>query len=109
MDMVAVPRLVRFLSSLLERIAASNDTCRAVGSQNKLTVFHGLTRPPISLGSYMERIFTYANCSPCCYAIAYIYLDRFVKLHPLLSIDSFNIHRLLITSIMVAAKFIDDV
>lgn len=105
-----VPRLVRFLSSLLERIAVSNDTCRAIGSstQNKVTVFHGLTRPPISLGSYMERIFTYANCSPCCYAIAYIYLDRFVQRYPLLSIDSFNIHRLLITSVMAAAKFMDD-
>ncbi|PIN06224.1 Cyclin [Handroanthus impetiginosus] len=90
-----MPKLITFLSSLLQR-------------SQKISVFHGLTRPTISIQSYLERIFKYANCSPSCYIVAYVYLDRFTQQQPALPINSFNVHRLLITSVMVSAKFMDD-
>ncbi|XP_057510201.1 cyclin-U4-1-like isoform X2 [Actinidia eriantha] len=102
-----MPRLIKFLSSFLNRAAESNDLNRQFLPW-KISAFHGLTRPSISLQSYLERIFKYANCSPSCFIIAYIYLDRFSQMQPSLPIDSFNVHRLLITSRMVAAKFMDD-
>ncbi|XP_022863230.1 cyclin-U4-1-like isoform X2 [Olea europaea var. sylvestris] len=68
-----MPKLITFLSSLLQRVAESNDVNQILQSQ-KLSVFHGLSRPNISIQSYMERIF-----------------------------------KLLITSVMVAVKFMDDV
>ncbi|GFZ00689.1 cyclin p4;1 [Actinidia rufa] len=102
-----MPRLITFLSSFLNRAADSNDLNRQFLSW-KISVFHGLTMPSISLQSYLERIFKYANCSPSCFIIEYIYLDRFSQMQPLLPIDSSNVHRLLITSRMVAAKFMDD-
>ncbi|GMN48316.1 hypothetical protein TIFTF001_017489 [Ficus carica] len=99
--------LITFLSSLLERVSESNDlNCQF--QPQKISVFHGLTRPTISIRSYLERIFKYANCSPCCYIVAYVYLDRFAQRQPSLPINSLNVHRLLITSVMVAAKFMDD-
>ncbi|CAI9765134.1 unnamed protein product [Fraxinus pennsylvanica] len=104
----AMPKLITFLSSLLQRVAESNDVNKILKSQ-KLSVFHGLTRPNISIQSYIKRIFKYANCSPSCYIVAYVYLDRFTQLQPTLPINSFNVHRLLITSVMVAVKFMDDV
>ncbi|KAG4951466.1 hypothetical protein JHK85_045333 [Glycine max] len=58
--------------------------------------------------SYLERIFKYANCNPSCFVVAYVYLDRFTQRQPSLPINTFNVHRLLITSVMVAAKFMDD-
>ncbi|PKI36118.1 hypothetical protein CRG98_043487 [Punica granatum] len=100
-----MPKLIAFLSSLLERVATSNDLNQ---QQQKISVFHGLTRPTISIQNYLERIFKYANCSPCCFIVAYVYLDRFVQRQPSLPINSFNVHRLLITSVMAAAKFMDD-
>ena len=39
-------------------------------------VFCGLRPPAIALTAYLERIFKYANCSPACYVLAYIYLER---------------------------------
>lgn len=39
-------------------------------------VFCGLRAPAIALTAYLERIFKYANCSPACYVLAYIYLER---------------------------------
>ncbi|KAL6495331.1 Cyclin-U4-1 [Orobanche gracilis] len=101
-----MPKLIGFLSSLLQRVAESNDLDH--DDDQKTSVFHGLTRPAISIHSYLERIFKYANCSPSCYIVAYVYLDRFTQSQPALPINSFNVHRLLVTSIMVSAKFMDD-
>lgn len=62
----------------------------------------------ISIRSYLERILKYANCSHSCYIVAYIYLDRFIKKQPFLLFNSLSIHRFIITSVLVSAKFIDD-
>ncbi|KAB2017607.1 hypothetical protein E1A91_D08G174700v1 [Gossypium mustelinum] len=102
-----MPNLITFLSSLLEEVAESNDLNCGFKAQ-KISVFHGLTRPTISIQSYLDRIYKYANCSPSCFIVAYVYLDRFAQRQPSLPINSFNVHRLLITSVMVAAKFMDD-
>ncbi|KAH7314619.1 hypothetical protein KP509_21G011000 [Ceratopteris richardii] len=111
------PRILQVLSSLLERTVAQNDAYAArIGKQyclpsslDSLTLFHGLKAPSISVQKYVERIFKYANCSPSCFVVAYVYLDRFIRQQPELPITSLNVHRLLITSVMVAAKFLDDV
>ncbi|XP_059625297.1 cyclin-U4-1-like [Cornus florida] len=102
-----MPKVIAFLSSLLQRVSESNDLNRPLETQT-ISVFHGLTRPTISIQSYLERIFKYAHCSPSCFIVAYVYLDRFVQRQPLLPINSFNVHRLLITSVLISAKFMDD-
>lgn len=71
------------------------------------TMFHGLRAPTLSIRCYIDRIFKYFGCSPSCFVIANIYVDRFLKCTEI-QLTSLNVHRLLITSIMLAAKFIDD-
>lgn len=73
------------------------------------TPFHGVYAPEISLAQYLERIFTYANCSFSCFVLAYVYIHRFIELNPHVPIASTCVHRLLITSVLLAAKFLDDV
>ncbi|KAK8487887.1 hypothetical protein V6N13_046013 [Hibiscus sabdariffa] len=106
-DPNVMQNLITFLSSLIQKVAESNDVNAGV-QPRRISVFHGLTRPTISIQSYLHRIYKYANCSPSCFIIAYVYLDRFAQRQPSLPVDSFNVHRLLITSVMVAAKFMDD-
>ncbi|KAK8283081.1 hypothetical protein V6Z12_D08G070100 [Gossypium hirsutum] len=89
--------LITFLSSLIQKVAESNDLNCGFQAQ-KISVFHGLTRPTISIQSYLHRIYKYANCSRSCFIVAYVYLDRFAQRQPSLPINSFNVHRLLITS-----------
>ncbi|KAI5670314.1 hypothetical protein M9H77_10678 [Catharanthus roseus] len=103
-----MPKIISFLSNLLQRVAETNDL-NPTFRTHKVTVFHGLTIPTISIQSYLERIFNYANCSPSCFVVAYIYLDRFSQKQPFLPISSFNVHRLLITSVLISAKFMDDI
>lgn len=106
------PRVLSVLASLLDRVVVRNERqalalSRSLSPQ-KLTVFHGLRAPTISIEKYLERIFKYANCSPSCFVVAYAYIDRFIHQQPGIPITSLNVHRLLITSVMVAAKFLDD-
>eukprot|EP00828_Plagiopyla_frontata_P037595 TRINITY_DN4937_c0_g1_i2.p3 TRINITY_DN4937_c0_g1~~TRINITY_DN4937_c0_g1_i2.p3 ORF type:complete len:115 (-),score=18.20 TRINITY_DN4937_c0_g1_i2:220-564(-) len=47
-------------------------------------------------------------CSQECFVLALIYLDRITQISPAYTINDFNIHRLIITSVVIAAKFFDD-
>ncbi|CAE7463715.1 CYCU4-1, partial [Symbiodinium pilosum] len=51
----------------------------------------------------------YFQCSRECFVLCLVYIDRIVKLHPDFTICSLNIHRLLVTSVMLSVKFFDDV
>eukprot|EP01018_Ginkgo_biloba_P020088 Gb_39399 [translate_table: standard] len=107
-----LPPIILILSSLMGKVVAKSEEEASIQGRiipQKLTVFHGLRAPSIGIKSYLERIFKYANCSPSCFVVAYAYIDRFIhQKHMNLAITSLNVHRLLITSIMVAAKFLDD-
>lgn len=108
----AVPRVLTMLSVVLERLVARNDqVCLelATPETSRLNVFHGVKAPSISISKYLERIYRYTNCSPSCFVVGYIYIDRLVHRNPFSPVVSLNVHRLLVTSIMVATKVLDDV
>jgi len=77
---------------------------------SQITPFHSSRPPAISVKSYLEdRILKYAGCSEETFILALIYMDQVVQFNPDFVISSLNVHRLLITSIMLASKFFDDV
>lgn len=103
-----IPRVVSVVSSVLERAIQKNESLlQASKKKDVVTIFHGSRVPSLSIRQYIERIFKYSSCSHSCFVVAYIYIDRFLQqLNAYLT--SLNAHRLLITSIMIASKFIDD-
>jgi len=70
--------------------------------------FHALRIPCISLKEYLERIANYSGCSSECLVLALVYIDRIIQSSQHFVVNSYCVHRLLITSIMSAAKFFDD-
>lgn len=105
---LGTPRALNLLASLLERSVLKNETMlETTQIKDAITVFHGLRAPPVSIQQYIDRIFKYSGCSPSCFIVAKIYVDRFLQ-NTDIPLTSLNVHRLLITSVMVAAKFIDD-
>jgi hypothetical protein len=72
-----------------------------------VTKFHALRPPAISIQQYLERINKYAGCSPECFVLALVYIDLLISRNGL-TLTSFNIHRVIITAVMLAAKFFDD-
>lgn len=102
------PRVLSLLSSLLERSIQKNEMLMETTQvEEVLTIFHGSRAPSLGIRQYIDRIFKYSCCSPSCFVVAQIYVDRFIQ-HTNVHLTSLSVHRLLITSVMVAAKFIDD-
>lgn len=107
-DSIGKPQILSLLSTLLERSVQKNERILETSqTEDVITVFHGLRAPSLSIQQYIDRIFKYSCCSSSCFVIAYIYMDRFIQ-QTNIFITSLNIHRLLITTVMVAAKFMDD-
>ena len=116
-----LPRVLCVLSSMLEKLVARNEKLIDILSQeldglnsgsvrlgNSLNTFHGVRAPSISIPKYLERIYKYTNCSPSCFVVGYVYIDRLTHRHPDSLVTSLNVHRLLVTSVMVASKMLDD-
>ncbi|XP_054803806.1 cyclin-P3-1 [Prosopis cineraria] len=102
------PRVLMKLSCVLERSIQRNEKHRrSAKRRDPVTMFDGTKAPNMSVRQYMERIYKYSGCSTCCFVIAQIYMDRYFQRKGGY-LTSFNVHRLLITSVMVAAKFVDD-
>lgn len=107
-DSIEKPQLLSLLSTLLERSVQKNEKIlEASQTKDFITIFHGLRAPSLSIQQYIDRIFKYSCCSSSCFIVAYVYMERFIERKSLF-LTSLNIHRLLITSVMVAAKFMDD-
>lgn len=103
------PRVLTIISTLIERLVARNDgLVEAVRIGKSLNGFHGVRAPTISIPNYLERIYRYTNCSPSCFVVGYVYIDRLSHRYPDSLLISLNVHRLLITSVLVASKVIDD-
>ncbi|CBK20800.2 uncharacterized protein [Blastocystis hominis] len=53
-------------------------------------------------------IYRYFNCSAECYLLSLIYINRVIRINRFI-INTYSVHRLILTSMMVAAKYFDDV
>jgi hypothetical protein len=102
----ASDKQLQSMASLLTEMCALNDQVR-LQTGGSLTKFHAVSAAPISIQDYLTRIRRYTSCSDCCFVVSLIYLDR-AQSHAGIIVDSLNIHRLIITSIMLAAKYFED-
>ncbi|KAI8085687.1 cyclin PHO80-like protein, partial [Thamnidium elegans] len=125
---------IRLLASLLERMTIANDLLNKTQQQQQqqqqqpnsqrraslqtttpaYTRFHARLVPSIDIYSYLSRILKYCPCANECFLSLLVYFDRMSKNSLALNgkpftIDSFNIHRLIIAGVMVASKFFSDV
>jgi hypothetical protein len=78
------------------------------GSAPQLTVFHGLRAPPISIEAYLVRIAKYAKCSPACFVHSIVHMLKLAKQDASFAPTRLNVHRLLLTGVLISAKFLDD-
>ncbi|CAI2161960.1 15870_t:CDS:2 [Funneliformis geosporum] len=119
---------LKMLASLLEKITNANDQLKShginhvetpppavsVASAPSFTRFHARSVPSIDIHSYLSRILKYCPTTNECFLSLLVYFDRMSKnaiatTGKPFSIDSFNIHRLIIAGIMVSSKFFSDV
>merc|ERR1719247_705209 len=75
----------------------------------RVTFFHSVRPPTLKVHDYLARIRKYFLASDECYVMALVYIDRVGKIDPAMTVCELNVHRLLVISAMLAAKFHDDV
>lgn len=72
------------------------------------TSFEGVRAPAISVEEYLRRLMQYFKCSQSCLVLAAAYIDRLLNMKPDFVLDKFNVHRLMLATVTVAAKMHDD-
>jgi len=92
------------ISHFLHQLADINDK-RPL--QRNLGVFNASAPPEVSVGDYLARIVKYTPCSAECYLLALLFIDRVTQNHGM-RVNSYNVHRLLLTATLVSAKLLDD-
>ena len=99
--------LLQVIASILDELIRKGEASRRGNVHRKLTKFHGLRAPSIPLPEYLQRIAQFSGCSNEAFVLMLIYLDRLVT-NKDIPLDSLNVHRLVITGTLLAAKFFDD-
>ncbi|KXS12055.1 cyclin-domain-containing protein [Gonapodya prolifera JEL478] len=107
---------IKVISSYLSHLTATNDSSPVKGD---LTRFHARTIPTIDILAYLQRILKYAPCGNEVFLAVLVYFERIAKRaeftmskkrkKKVLMINSYNVHRLLITGVMIASKLFSDV
>ncbi|CAO3632771.1 unnamed protein product [Mucor fragilis] len=119
---------IKMMTFLLEKVIKANDSLqqqqqqppvsphtgeRRKSTSHYSTCFHARSIPSISIYAYLTRILKYCPCANECFLALLVYFDRMSKSANTraanLRIDSYNIHRLIISGVMVASKLYSDV
>lgn len=109
--------LATVLGNLLSTAVDRNEAARAQGATDAYaasatTVFHALDAPAIGVVAYMERLAHYSYCSAPVLLMAYRYIERVTGAMSegvsCVAADELTVHRLMIASVVVAAKTHDD-
>ena len=95
--------VVLCLSRLLDQMVLVNQTKSPIK-----TIFHSKNIPGISIQKYLERFAAYSRCSVETFFLALIYLDRYFEKIPEQCLVARNVHKLFFISLVIAAKFNDD-
>jgi hypothetical protein len=104
-DMAAQEHVEEFLSTLLDKTIERNNR---LGRKSELVEFEAGKAFPLTASTYLKHIMKYGDCSPCCVVVGLMYLQRLKQRMPTVCLTSGNMQLLLLMSVMVAAKFLDD-
>ncbi|KAK6911540.1 Cyclin PHO80-like [Dillenia turbinata] len=104
---VGKPRVLSLLSSAISKSVKTNEQELKASRRDEMMTSFQRDLSDIGIQSYIEHIFKFANCTPSCFVRGCIYMDRFLQ-EKGIRLTSYNVHRLLITSIMVASKLRED-
>lgn len=90
--------------------AAQNPNATVHNPQGWVTRFHAVQPPQVSVQDYLVRLQKYFHCSNENFILAFVYLDRVITINPdQLKISTYIIHRLIVTALVIAAKYHDDI
>jgi len=103
-DFLCSVELSEIISTVMTEIVKRTDRLATTST----SPFQAKTQPRVSIQVYLHRILEKFRCSQECLILALIYIDRFTENQPKFVMKTTNIYRLMMTAMVVAAKFLDD-
>eukprot|EP00754_Rhynchopus_humris_P000351 Rhum_TRINITY_DN10224_c0_g1::Rhum_TRINITY_DN10224_c0_g1_i1::g.37428::m.37428 len=97
-----IPQISRMLLALAKR----GDVAQSL--QPVSNAYEGELPPSISLDDYLRRWARYSYCSPECFLVAVLYIDKLSAKSGMV-VTSLNVHRVLLVALVLAAKTRDDI
>jgi len=95
------------LSNIIKRLSWQNNEFCVF--ENIRTSFCSTGVFPLTIKQYLMRIAFYTGCTEESLIFSLIYIDRLGASNSRYLVTSYNVHRLVLTSVLVAAKFYDDI
>ena len=100
--------VISVLSCILEQLFPLKEGDVLPSDPALITMFHTERVPSITISSYLCRLAQYTECSSEVLIQSIIHINRILHHRPSFKVNSLNIHRLLLTSLLCSAKFFDD-
>mmetsp|Transcript_29711 Transcript_29711/g.52972 ORF Transcript_29711/g.52972 Transcript_29711/m.52972 type:complete len:151 (+) Transcript_29711:148-600(+) len=97
--------VIEAVTVMLETYLEHSDTSNVSAHRS---YFQAERAPSITVRNYIQRLDKYMLCSPECFVLALIYIDRVSTKSQEFAVNSLSIHRALLTGLVVAAKFFED-
>lgn len=98
--------IIKAIGCILRQLCERSDV--SADDPETFKSFVALQLPTISILDYAKRLQRYMCCSPACFVIAMVYIDRLIQRNSRIIIHPLTIHRLLFVAVVCACKFWDD-
>eukprot|EP00188_Purpureofilum_apyrenoidigerum_P001916 Plantae.Rhodophyta-Purpureofilum_apyrenoidigerum.ctg21090.p1 GENE.Plantae.Rhodophyta-Purpureofilum_apyrenoidigerum.ctg21090~~Plantae.Rhodophyta-Purpureofilum_apyrenoidigerum.ctg21090.p1 ORF type:complete len:191 (+),score=32.24 Plantae.Rhodophyta-Purpureofilum_apyrenoidigerum.ctg21090:358-930(+) len=82
--------------------------CKLPQPAEETAAFYSLLPQPVGIDQYIQRLVKHLHCSTSVFVVALLYLERLGQRNSLFRINRYNIHRLVLAAITVAAKYLED-
>lgn len=107
--MLLVGRFAEALNLTLQS-SESSGAGACSGGAAKLTFFDSSVVPPVSIEAYVRRLHKHFLCGDQCFVIALVYIDRLLRPGTTIGpLSPRNTHRIVLTSLLIATKFMEDI
>ncbi|CAE8629906.1 unnamed protein product [Polarella glacialis] len=104
--------LVQQKSAVIAGVAATMLQLASLRPQAQLgpamTFFDASDVPAISIEDYVQRLFTFMDCSIECFVLAIAYIERARHLNADFRVTKLNVHAVMLASLLIAVKVNDD-
>eukprot|EP00179_Madagascaria_erythrocladioides_P032109 CAMPEP_0198335024 /NCGR_PEP_ID=MMETSP1450-20131203/20021_1 /TAXON_ID=753684 ORGANISM="Madagascaria erythrocladiodes, Strain CCMP3234" /NCGR_SAMPLE_ID=MMETSP1450 /ASSEMBLY_ACC=CAM_ASM_001115 /LENGTH=326 /DNA_ID=CAMNT_0044039653 /DNA_START=125 /DNA_END=1105 /DNA_ORIENTATION=- len=106
---VAPEQAIIVVSNILKSLCERHDGDVTVPQPDvDLSCFYSVQKQDFDIEFYVRRVFKYVDTTPNAFVNTLVYLNRLEYANDLLKINSFNVHRVFLTAVVLATKFLDD-
>ena len=99
--------IIKKISDLLSNICDENTKKFKKDKNQYIKPFLSNNIPQISIKDYLERLYKYSKINSSTIILILIYIDRICNIHKF-KLTYFNIHKLILSSLIIAIKYNED-